>query len=148
MASDLEKEYDNLAKKYLNLPNYQNIDKEFEIELNIGEKVIPKKFTLRAIANTTSNYMHFFIDYLHNLIYPNPGSLIIMEESKIFTNEEKKEIESILKKILFLTRKNLEIVLLKSEKEDADFIAFAFKEWKLIKRQILPLIQKAKDHWK
>lgn len=148
MTSDLEKDYNKFLKKYSNLPNFQALDKEFEIELNMGEKQIPPKFILRAISNATTNYIHYFVNYLHDLILPNPGSLIMMEESKIFNQEEKKKIEIILKKILYLTRKNVELVIQKSDKADADFIAELYTEWKVLKKQLLPLLQKAKNHWK
>ena len=148
MASDIEKEYNKLAKKHPNLPNYPNLDKEFDIEMNIGDKEIPSRNILRGISNACANYLHFFIDYLHNTMFPNQSSLITMEEAKIFNEEEKKKIEIILKKLVYLSRLNISLVNLKNEKEDAEFITKIYRDWKTLKKQIQPLLEKSRDHWK
>jgi len=148
MATNIEKEYNKLIIKYKNLPNFQVLDKTFDITLSIAEKEIPARFVLRVMANSITNYIYHFIEYLHNMLYPNSASLILMEESKIYSDEEKKKIEEILKKMTFLTRRNLELAIIRDEKEDSEYIIKAYEEWKSMRKQLLFIIEKAKNHWK
>jgi hypothetical protein len=146
--SELEAGYSRLKRKYPNLPSYQNLDKEFEIEAHIADKPVPENYILRAISNSIANYLFMFLDYLHNILYPNPSSLIVMEESRIYTDEEKKQIETILRRITYLTRRNIELTILKDEKKDSKFISDAYSDWKSLKKQLSSLIGKAANHWK
>lgn len=148
MISELETEYIKLRKKYPSLPNYQILDKEFEIEAHMPEREVPSNYTSRAISNSVSNYLSIFIEYLHNLIFPNPSSLIIMEESKIYSEDEKQIIEDLLKKIVQITRKNLILSVDKDEKEDAKFITKSVSEWKVIKKKLLKILEKSEKHWR
>lgn len=148
MINEVEPEYEKLRKKYPNLPNFRNLDKEFEVVLRLEDKIIPRVHLLRTVSNLVSNHFLFFVDYLHNLIFPNPSSIIIMEESKIYSEEEKDKIENLIKKLTFFTRKNLELSVIRSEKEDVKFIVESYKEWKSMKKPLLTIIEKATKHWK
>ncbi|MFH1592823.1 MAG: hypothetical protein ABIB47_05645 [Candidatus Woesearchaeota archaeon] len=141
---DLKSDYEKLSKKY-DLPDYEELDNYFEFLY--FQKLIEIKFPLRFVRRRIFDKVNSYIGFLQNIISPNPQSLISLEESKFFTEEEKNEMIILLKDMMRLERKNLLMDLQSSEDEQAEFIKEAYAAWKGYKDKIYALSEKLKDTW-
>ena len=141
----LKEDYDKLRKKH-SLPSYEEINNEFELLYfgNILEISFPLKFVRRRMIDKVNS----FIGLLQNILYPNPSSLINMEEHKSFSEEEKKELSALIQELMALARMSTLLELENDEKRDADFIKTTFTRWKQLTKKLLPFVQKLVEIWK
>ncbi len=139
---NIEEQYGKLTKKYA-LPNFKEIDKEFEIAAIENEN-----FLLREITNKIVDRIDFFSRLFEDLLQPDPSLLRSMYESKIFNDEERKTIYTLYKKMMVINRQSVGVSLNREEKEDAVFIKKTFDEWKELKTSISKIVDKIKDSWK
>ena len=141
---NIKQEYESLVKKH-KLPSYEDLDKEFE--LLYFYKLEEVKFPLRFVRRRIFDKIKTYIRLLESIINPNPGSLISLEESKFFSQEEKKEIIVLLKEMVSLDSKNILVELKQSEKEDAFLIKEAFEDWKELKEKLHKIGKKINEGW-
>jgi len=88
-------------------------------------------------------------NYLHSLIIPNPGHIINMNESKMFNEEERKNIMNLIASAIALTSSNTVIGLTKNKKQEAEFIDDALKFWKEnFKPELIKITEKINKGWK
>lgn len=88
-------------------------------------------------------------NYLHSLIMPNPGHIINMNESKMFNEEERKNIMNLMASALALTSRNTVIGLTKNKKQEAEFIDNALKFWKKnFSSELIKITEKINEGWK
>jgi len=139
---NIEEQYGKLKKKYV-LPDFNEVDKEFEIATIENEN-----FLLREITNKIVDRIDFFSRLFEELLQPDPSLLRNMYESKIFNDEERKTIYSLYKKLMVINRQSVEVSLNREEKEYAGFIKKTFDEWKELKTSISKIVDKIKDSWK
>ncbi len=144
-SMDLRKEYSVLQKKY-NLPEYEDMDKEFELLYIVDIKEI--NYPLRFVRRRMSDKIVSVCNMLQSIIQPNPGSLVSLQESSAFTKEEKQEMFNLLKDLMQQERQSLVLDITFDEKADAAFVSEAFLKWTQKKSDILKIIQKIRDHWK
>ncbi len=142
---DLKKEYETLAKKY-KLPDYENLDREFELLYVMDIKEI--KYVLRFIRRRINDKVAWGCTMVQSILQPNPGSLVNLQESNCFTKEDKQKLFSLLKAMMLLERRSLLLDIHLNEKEDAGFVTEAFKQWQLFKEEIFWAAEKMHDHWK
>ena len=141
---DIKKEYDVFVKKY-KLPSYEGLDKEFE--LLYFQNVIEIKYPLRFVRRRILDKINWFLGFLQGLIQPNPGSLISLEESRFFTQEEKDKVVALIKKLIILQREGLLLDIDSDEKKDSEFIKEAFDKWMKHKKEIFSINVKIKEGW-
>ena len=139
---NIEEQYGKLTKKY-SLPNFKEINKEFEISTIENEQ-----FLLKEIINKITDRIDFFSSLLEDLLQPDPSLLRSMYEAKIFNDEERKNIYNLYKQLMVINRQSVGVSLEKEEKEEADFIKKTFDEWKELKTSISKIIDRTKDSWK
>src|SRR3989344_7570437 len=101
---NLKDEYEKLKKKH-KLPNYEELDNEFEL-LYVA-KLEEIKFPLRFIRRRINDKIAWFCNMLQNIIQPNPGSLISLEESKFFSDEDRKKMIVLLKELMHMERESV-----------------------------------------
>lgn len=134
--SNYQERYAELQKKY-SLPSLEELNFEFEVLDIITEKKVkttfPLRYTRRIIVNILSNWT----SYLHNFLMPNPQSAILIHESKYFSDEQKEEVNGIIKKIMLFNRLSTKLDLEHIEEKDAEFITNVYQEWLDIKKFIL-----------
>lgn len=138
---NLKEEYQKFTK--YNLPSYEEINKEFEIY-----SIEKPDFLLTNIRRRIHEKLAFFARILEGILYPNPSSLVNIQEAKFFTEEEKNEILNLYKKLVILERNSDKLDIKGDEKDEADFINKIFKEWPAIRDQMLDFIKKIEKEWK
>ena len=141
---DLKNDYEKLRKKY-SLPKYDELDENFE--LLYFQPVIEIKFLLRFIRRRIFDKINSYIVFLQNILHPNPNSIISLEESRFFSDNEKQEIANLMKSMMQLERKSSLIDLSGSEKEDAEFIKKAFNSWVDYKKSLYGVSKKMLEGW-
>ena len=143
---EITAEYNLLKEKY-GLPDFDKLNDEFEIYNNfIGATDIPE-FLLRNIRRRMVEKFYSWINYLHNFIFANQQSLILMNEYQQFSDEEREEIIMIINKIMFINRLSVKLEVHHKEEEDALFIKKYFDEWPMLKEQLMQITSKNIEGW-
>lgn len=138
---EIKEEYSKLKDKY-NLPDFQEIDDEFEISL-IDSEV----FLLREIRRKISERFNKFSKILESILQPE-AVISDMQECHIFNEEEKNKVYSLFKKFMFFRHLSTEASIECTDESNADFINSAFEEWNKMKPEIKDIVQKLRECWK
>lgn len=138
---DLEKlKIDYESKRILfNLPSYNEMAKEFEIE-KVSEK--ETDFLLREVRRAVIEKVSAYIHLFETILSPSSGSLLIFSILKSLNEEDKKTIRGIYKK---LTKTQISAIKLDTSYDEileAEFINKMYKEWQELKRPIIELFEK------
>ncbi len=138
----IKEAYDKLKKEHPILPEFDKINKEFEIEL-----IESDKFLLRHIKRKIAERMEPVLDLLENSLNPDPNSLTAMYECRCFTNGEKKQITDVFRHLMEQYRSLLETDLIGEDELDAQTIRKIYDIWHQDKKIILPLLKKLRECW-
>ena len=138
----IKEAYEKLKKEHPILPDFDKINKEFELELLESDK-----FLLRHIKRKIAERMEPVLDLLENSLNPDPNSLTAMYECRCFTNGEKKQIIEVFRHLMEQYRSLLETDLIGEDKTDAETIRKIYDIWHQDKKIILPLFKKLRECW-
>ena len=138
----IKEAYEKLKKEHPILPEFDKINKEFEIEL-----IESDKFLLRHIKRKIAERMEPVLDILENSLNPDPNSLTAMYECRCYTNGEKKQIIDVFRHLMEQYRSLLETDLIGDEEIDAQTIRKIYDIWHQDKKIILPLLKKLRECW-
>ncbi|MBI2671606.1 hypothetical protein HYX16_01600 [Candidatus Woesearchaeota archaeon] len=141
----LKEDYEKLCKKY-KLPKYEDLDNEFE--LLYVTKLEEIKFPLRFIRRRINDKIAWFCNMLQTILQPNPGSLISLEESKFFSDNEREKIINLLKDLMFIERESLVLDIESDEKKDVEFVNKVLGKWNSIKKDIIYFSEVLRKGWK
>ena len=141
MANEIEQEYNKLSKKY-KLPKFKDIDEEFEIS-NLENS----RFLINNILRKIAEKLEFYIEVIGNLVHPDASSLSSMYEIRFFSDDEKKDMYMLFKKLMNANRGVLELILVNDDKRRADFLNKFFNEWLIMKKGLVSNIDKMKESW-
>ena len=139
--NEIEKQYNELKKK-LKLPEFKEIDFEFEIS-DLEET----NFLLRNIIGRMEEKLDFYSTMLEELLQPDTSNLYAMHETRYFDDDEKKQMYELYTKLMNFNRQSIEVSLTHNEKDEADFISNLFNDWKILKQELLKFVKKIKDSW-
>ena len=141
MVNEIEKEYNNLSKRY-KLPKFREIDSEFEIST-----LEDTRFLIKNILRRISEKLEFYTELVSSLVHPDASSLSNMYEVRYFSDDEKNGIYKLFKKMMKINRSMIKAVLDGDEKGEADFLNKFYKDWEDLKKELLVYIGKMKDSW-
>jgi len=140
MEEKIRKKYEELKKKY-SLPDFEELNKEFEI-LTIEHE----DFLLREIRKNIISKITSVCESFENLLTPD-NTVVSIYEYKAFNDAEREEIFKLYKRLKVLEKLSLELSLNHDEKKDAEFINEFFSSWESIKNKIIKIIRKMRDFW-
>ncbi|MBW2973418.1 hypothetical protein KY346_03425 [Candidatus Woesearchaeota archaeon] len=138
----VKKEYELLKKKYA-LPDFDVLDKEFEIstiEVDGG-------FLLREIKKKIKERLAHACEIITKMIQPETTSLSDLYEYRCFDDDAKKKIFEVFTKIMHLLRKVQETELILEATEDAKIIKEASDKWPDIRKQMIPFVKELEVCW-
>ncbi len=141
---DIKKEYQTLEKKY-KLPDYEELDREFELLYVMDIKEI--KYVLRFIRRRINDKVAWACTMVQSILQPNPGSLVNLQESNCFARDDKQRLFNLLKEMMQLERKSLLLDINPDEKNDAAFINESYKHWSSFKNEVAWAAEKMHKHW-
>ena len=142
---DLKGEYQGLAKKY-GLPSYEELDNDFEL-LYIPS-VTEMRFPLRFVRRRMNDKIGWYCNMIQSLLQPNPQSFINLQESRHFSDEERKEMLNLLKEMMILERLAMVVDLQLDEKMDAEWIKESYKKWRSYQDKLQKIAKRLEEVWK
>lgn len=137
----IKKKYEELQKKY-KLPSYNEIDSGFEISCIEDSE----KFLLRIIRRKIAEKLEIYDKIIDAILIPE-SNLTSLYECQILTDEEKRKLYLLSKKLMYFDRFSIETSVDETDKKTADFINEFWKEWPSIKKKISEIIKKLKQGW-
>lgn len=147
MAKDdfnMKKEYEKLRAKYKDLPPYDSINNDFELDF-----LDSKKFITRRIRRRLNEKAIFYCKLIENIIYPNVQSTITAYEASFFSDEYKEELVKLHKKLMVFERSFLVLdVNGSTEAEDVKLIKALIDEWPKFKKKMDKVVKKMESSWK
>ncbi len=134
--------YEKLKKEFGILPDYDKINKEFEIST-----IEKTDFLLREIKRKIAQRIEPVMDLLERTINPDPNSFSDLCECRCFTNGEKRQIIDVFRHLMEQYRSLLETDLIGEDKLDAETIRKIYDIWLQEKKQVLPFLKKIRECW-
>jgi len=122
-----KQEYNKIKAKY-SLPEFEKLEKDFEF-LHIKENLKDRLYLLRIIRRHVYNKIVFLSQLLERILFPNSSSLVLINESKFFSEKQHHEIFKIYKILMKYERLSLSLDILNDEGKNADFIKEIYKKW-------------------
>ena len=138
----IEAQYNELKKRH-KLPEFREIDNEFEIS-----DLEDTNFLLRAVIRRIAERLDFYATVLQETLQPDTSNLYAMHETRFFDEDEKRQMYNLYTTLMNCNRQSIEVSLGHNEKEDADFINNIYNDWKEFKQELLKYVNKMKASWK
>ncbi len=146
MSGNAEKLYGKLKEKYGILPDFKNLDLEFEIS-SVKERDINEKYFSRMIRRRMYEKFYSFSSGLLSILTPQTPSIILAHEHKFLTNEDRDKIMDVIKKLIRMEREYLILETEFDEKKDVEFITSGLETWFGVKPTIKDIITIMRDSW-
>ena len=140
MLKGLKKRYELLRKKH-KLPTFDELDLEFRISQIEGDS-----FLLESIREKMAERASHVRGVVEEALQPDTN-LAGLYESRVFSEEEKKRLFELYKKLMVADRRALELFILSDEQQDASFIKSFYEEWKGLKPQLAKFIRQLRESW-
>lgn len=139
---------------------YKKMQQELGLEITFEELnevffvkdlVLEKRYVAprlsRMIAGRIVALFNQWGGYLHALIMPNPGSMISVDESKLFNEEEKNKIIKTMTEFLVISSENSIIGLTKDKEKEKLFFRKALDAWNKRKDFLIEITKRTNQHW-
>jgi hypothetical protein len=133
----LKESYEILRKKY-NLPQFKEINEDFEIE-KVSER--ETEFLIRNIRREMLEKVANYMRFLEALMNPSNAPFLFMALGNQITEKEKKIINDLYLKFGKYFIESFSLDNESSEKQEADLILEIYTEWKGIKKDFSSLIE-------
>jgi len=140
-AKEAEEQYNELRKKH-KLPEFKEIDNEFEIS-DIEET----SFLLRAIVRRIAEKLDFYTTMLEELLQPDTSNLYAMHETRFFDQSEKNKMYDLYRRLMDYNRQSIEFSLEHNDKDKVEFINNILNEWGSLRKELLKFVKKMRASW-
>ncbi len=137
-----EKEFIELKKKFSELPDFSVLDFEFEIS-----RIEKSSFPLRDISGNIQDRLNDVLQLLADILQPDTGSFVQFHECTVFSDVEKRNILDLYKRIMLLYKDLLLCDISLSDDLLVKTVAKIAKDWPLLRKEIIPIIEKTKSCW-
>jgi len=138
----IKEAYKQLRKEHPILPEFDTINKEFEIA-----RIETDQFLLKDIKKKIAERFEPLIELFEHTINPDPNSFIDMTECRCFTDGEKKQVLDVFRHLMEQYRSLLETDLVGEDEVDAQTIQRVYGVWMQDKKQMLPFLKKIRECW-
>lgn len=135
---ELKEEYNKHKEKH-SLPEFDRLAEDFDIE-----KVVEKEssFLLRDIRRAIKEKTGAYLQLFEGLMNPVSPPAFVFNLLKNASEDDKKEIREVYKKLAKHAITVLKLDTVYSEDNEAKFIISVFDEWQKLKNQIHNLFEK------
>ena len=124
------------------------IDKIFFVKVMILKEGFVSEMLSRQICNRITETLMQWNSYVYNLIFPNPGDMILGSESKAISQEDKNELWKLMRKSMELVSRNSIIGLSKDKKIEAKFIDDSLDFWNMkFNPKVIEIVKKINSEW-
>ena len=142
MPGETEKKYNELKKKFT-LPEFREIDSEFELS-DLEET----NFLLREIIRRIAEKLDFYSTMLEEILQPDASNLYAMHETRVFDENKKNQMYNLYRRLMDFNRQSIEVSLEHNERDEVEFINNVFQEWKSLKYELLRFVKEMRASWK
>jgi len=148
ILKELKRRYNNLKEENKIKTNLEDLERIFYVkDMFVKDGFVAERLSRRICHRISETFMDWN-GYLHSIVMPNPQNMLNMMESKVFTQDEKKEMMEIMKKIMELGSRNSVLVLTNDKTEEAKFIDEATKFWDSeFRNQMTKIMKKINSEW-
>jgi hypothetical protein len=136
----LKQKYEPLQKKF-SLPSYEQLDRDFEIGC-----IEADDFPLREIRKKIEEKLKTARAMLEEVLQPD-ANLAGIYESRAFSEDEKKALFELYRKIMAQERQCMSLFITNDEATDAGFIKSFCAEWEQLKKKLASAADKLRDYW-
>ncbi|PIN89340.1 hypothetical protein COU60_04275 [Candidatus Pacearchaeota archaeon CG10_big_fil_rev_8_21_14_0_10_34_76] len=124
------------------------IDKIFFVKDMILKEGFVSEMLSRQICTRITETLMQWNSYVYNLIFPNPGDMILGSESKAISQEDKNELWKLMRKSMELVSRNSIIGLSKDKKIEAKFIDDSLDFWNMkFNPKVIEIVKKINSEW-
>jgi|GEM_PF-282804 len=139
----LKESYEVLRKEY-DLPEFENMNKDFSIE-KIQEE--DTELLIREIRKYVSDKFSTYLRFIETLLQPTNAQMFVFSMLKTFESEDTEKLKKNYKK---LAQKEIDIIELDLDfnlEKEIVFIKSAFDLWQEVKTELLEIISTVKKGW-
>lgn len=138
---DIKNTYSKLKKKYLALPDFEGISKDFDLHCIEHEEHFSRE-VVRCIKEKLDHISSIFI----TLVNPPENIVYTWESSSLKNNSN--DVYKTLKRIMFYFREATRVDIISDEEDDVKFISAFYKEWdKELRDEIISHLALMRDSW-
>ncbi|PIN74816.1 hypothetical protein COV18_06385 [Candidatus Woesearchaeota archaeon CG10_big_fil_rev_8_21_14_0_10_37_12] len=143
----LETDFNKVKKELKIKQSLDELDNLFSVrEIVLDKGRVPLDLG-RSLASIAVNFYMGWYNYLNGLIMPNPGFIASMNESSIFSEEDKDKIHILMSKLMALSSLNGRITTSKDKKLAAEVIDRAIALWPEFSKEVDELLQRVNAMW-
>lgn len=136
----MDDEYIVLKKKY-NLPDFDILDRAFEVSAIDEYTFLLRSMRLKMVEKIDST-----IKLFNELLHPDAG-FAAYKEANIFSESDREQVLVIYRRLMYYSRRSMELNFDDSDELNAKFINELMKEWPELKKSILFFVRRMKDFW-
>ena len=148
LLTEFEQKFAILKKELKFKTSLEEIDEIFFIRDFISDKGYVSTSLSRQICWRIVDLFTMWYGYLHNIIVPNPGSMVSITESSQFNEQEKAEIMDIMNQFMKITSTNMFVGLTRDKRAEARFIDGAVETWNTLKPKLMNISTRVNTLWK
>ena len=149
ILKELEYDFEKLKKELDLIISLEDLDSIFGIKDSILSDGYVGENLSRQICSKISETFHNWINYLNNLILPNPGHMVSQTETKLFNSKEDKElIWNLTQGAMRYVSKNSLDVVTRDKVLQRELINGSVEYWKTdFSLKAEKIMQKIHDSW-
>lgn len=139
----LKQDFIPLQIKY-NLPNFYELNKEFQIE-RVSD--VETDFILREMRKYVSDKLQNYLRFVEAILNPTEASMFVFMIVKSVNSDEKKKFTEIYKKLAKINFDFVELDVEYSEEKEAEFLIRSYKLWNEIKKDLSESCNSISKNW-
>jgi hypothetical protein len=139
----LKEDYNLLQIKY-NLPLFEKMNEEFQIEKIIESET---EFILREVRKYTTDKLFNYLRFLESILTPTNAPMFVFAITKTLGLKEREKLIELYKKIAKVELDVIGLDLIYSEQEEAEAIKKYYELWQGVKKELLEIINVIKKNW-
>jgi hypothetical protein len=147
LIRDFEAKFVAMQKKLGFASSLEELDRIFYLRDFISKEGFVSNRLSRMLCSRIIGTFAVWENYFHALVVPNPNSMPNVEESKLATEEDKKDMLKIMNRIRELNTRNTIIGLEEDEKAEGKLFDDAVLLWNSNKPFFIKIMRKMNTGW-
>lgn len=148
LIKDFQKEFEKAKKEYEFKPSLQQLDEIFYISDFINKEGYVSTAPLKQVCRRIVDVYGVWVQYLHSLLVPNPGNMINVAESQMYSDSEREKMNKLIDRMMIISTNYNLFVVEPSKKLGKEFVDEAYSFWENeLKSELTKLMEKSKTNW-
>ncbi|RME53630.1 hypothetical protein D6783_01470 [Candidatus Woesearchaeota archaeon] len=137
----LKKSYEAIQKRF-GLPPFEDVDDAFSLS-SLDTDVL----TVKEIGQRVIERLGEFARTIEDLLHPDGGRFAYLMESNAFSDEDRKNLFVLYRKLMLKTRQWMVLDLEGDEQRQGAFLRELFKDWKTIRSRLMAMGKQLCEVW-